>query len=401
MKTITQIYKQVVESIITEKLLNRDIEERIKTDKSYNPIALDFYKFLKTKNITYEFLHGTSGVAWEMMKKDGYMSSPFLRGAGEFEGRGGSDVASKGVNQIFFTTYYSMAKNYALRECKKFESYIALLNSIKAKYKFTDEFIKENNKPVVLKLTIPLYLLAEVGQSVYNERYRNEKGMSIIVKNIILDKDTSNEEKLQKLIEYIDNTKNHKNEFTITGLIPISRVNGFEMVKKTDVVDTPNIDTKENSNITEFIDAAANNDLAKVKQYIKNKIDINVNDSKALRIAANNGHLAIVKLLVENGANIHAMSDKAFRNAAFPGHLPVVKFLVEKGAIISILNNKALSHAISNKHLPVVKYRIEKGAKLTNIDIDKIEDESIKKYLSKVKATKTKSSKTTSSKSKK
>ena len=362
MKTIKEIYNIVIESLITEKLLNRDIEQRIKTDKSYNPIALDFYKFLKTKNVTYQFYHGTSGVAWEMMKKDGYITSPFLRGTGEFEARKGSSVKEKGINQVYFTTNYDISKQYADRECKKFkdvENFKDFINIAKSKYNFSDEFIEENNTPIILKITIPLYLLTEVVQCIYSEDYRNESGIAKKIAIIVLNEKKNNKKKLKELIEYIDNTKNRNNEFTVIGLLPVSRVKGFEMVRTL---------TKNEEEIFKYskllINVAYNGDLEKVKEYIEKGADIHTRNDGALRGAAENGHLEVVKYLVENGADIHANYDEALRDAAGRGYLEIVKYLIQNGAKIKSLSDSALIRAIIGGHLEIIKYLLENGAKV-------------------------------------
>ena len=352
MKTIKQIYDIVIESLVTEKLLNRDIEQRIKTDKSYNPVALNFYKFLKTKNVTYQFYHGTSGVAWEMMKKDGYIISPFLRGTGEFEARKGSGVKEKGINQIYFTTDYDYAETYADRECKKFKdvkNFKDFINIAKSKYKFSDEFIKENNTPIVLKIIIPLYLLTEVVQCIYSEDYRNESGMNRKITRIILNKDTNNEEKLKNLIKYINNIKNNteNNEFTVIGLLPISRVKGFEMVR---------ILNKDDEATQILIYAAKDGDLTKVKECIKNGADIHANDEEALIEAAINGHLKIVKFLVENGADIHADNNMALRTSLYNDNLEVAKFLLEKGADIHADNDYIYNYVFNNNDIKLLNF---------------------------------------------
>jgi hypothetical protein len=51
-------------------------KEQLCPNKAVNKSALDFYKFLKTKNIILDFYHGTSDMAYEIMLKEGWMVSP-------------------------------------------------------------------------------------------------------------------------------------------------------------------------------------------------------------------------------------------------------------------------------------------------------------------------------------
>ena len=77
--------------------------------------------------------------------------------------------------------------------------------------------------------------------------------------------------------------------------------------------------------------------LVAVKYFVKDcKMDIRVENDKALRYAVHYNRLNVVKFLIESGANIHALKDLALRLAAERGHLDVIKYLVEKGYYESI-----------------------------------------------------------------
>jgi ankyrin repeat protein len=84
--------------------------------------------------------------------------------------------------------------------------------------------------------------------------------------------------------------------------------------------------TKEMSLEQRLIYACENGDLDKVKQLIKQGVDIHAGDDYALRLAAN-GHFDVIKYLVEHGANIHADNDRALQVAAGNGHHKVVNYL--------------------------------------------------------------------------
>lgn len=280
---IEQIYKSVINRLITEKLLNRDIESRLKTDKSYNPIALDFYNFLKTRNITYEFYHGTNEIAYECMKKAGYIISPAFRGSEKFELRKEIEAngpqsyeESSGLRQIFFTTSYDYAAGYAQREAFKFydgsdytidgESYI---DFIRNKYNISDDFIKNNNRPLVLKVKIPLYLLTEIHKHIYDDNYRLEGGPATTFKKIILNDKLSNNDKLDQILKKIKNSK-VDNEYTVVGLLPLSRINGTTFINKLDNKESIKLKLKHDYDIEEYELNHLNN---KEKQKLLSKLN--------------------------------------------------------------------------------------------------------------------------------
>lgn len=128
-------------------------------------------------------------------------------------------------------------------------------------------------------------------------------------------------------------------------------------------------------NENELFEAIAKNDIEKVKNLIKNGINVNAvghGDRTVLIDAAWKGHLEIVKYLVENGADINAKDNSgrtALIWASYEGKLGVVKYLVDKGADINVKDNEgytALIWALIFEKLNVVEYFIESCA----IDID-------------------------------
>ena len=63
----------------------------------------------------------------------------------------------------------------------------------------------------------------------------------------------------------------------------------------------------------ELRNSAFRNDAQMIKLLVDNGVDINVNDSEALIVAAKHGHYKLVKLLLKLGANVHAHNNKAFK----------------------------------------------------------------------------------------
>ncbi len=116
----------------------------------------------------------------------------------------------------------------------------------------------------------------------------------------------------------------------------------------------------------DLINAAKESDIEKIKELIKQDIDINTCDSRgytAMLWAAQKGNIDIVNLLIKNGANIEAKHE-ASRGytplivAAINNHIEVAKMLIEHGANINSKNNNgntALSVANEKGHTEIVE----------------------------------------------
>lgn len=110
-------------------------------------------------------------------------------------------------------------------------------------------------------------------------------------------------------------------------------------------------------NENELFKAISENDIEKVKNLVKNGVNVNAitHSNRTILIDASwKGYLEIVKCLVENGADINAKDDfgrTALIWASYDGKLGVVKYLVDKGADINIEDDKcdtALNMICSN-----------------------------------------------------
>ncbi|MES2676817.1 MAG: ankyrin repeat domain-containing protein [Pseudomonadota bacterium] len=121
----------------------------------------------------------------------------------------------------------------------------------------------------------------------------------------------------------------------------------------------------------ELLDAAGSGNLAAVKKFLKQGVNIDHTDNNgctALFIAIKNGHLDIVNVLLEKGADVNkTMNDDSnpLITASVKRYLGVVKRLLEKGADV----NKAMGDdftplimASNNGHLDIVNALLEGGA---------------------------------------
>lgn len=120
--------------------------------------------------------------------------------------------------------------------------------------------------------------------------------------------------------------------------------------------------------------AAAQGDLAKVRQLIAAKADLNVYSQEggtALMYAAIKGHADVVKALLDAGADCKAAMSKppkwtALIGAADQGHAEVVKMLLEKGSEVNaadVYGNTAISGAALKGRTEVVGLLLKAGAR--------------------------------------
>lgn len=142
-------------------------------------------------------------------------------------------------------------------------------------------------------------------------------------------------------------------------------------------------------NENEFFEAIAKNDIEKVKNLIKNWINVNAvgySNRTVLIDAAWKGHLEIVKYLVDKGADINVKDNEGYTaliRALIFEKLNVVEYFIENCAIdidakynIKYFGNvkngsyTILMIASMKGYLEIVKYLVDKGADI-NIESDK------------------------------
>ncbi len=86
--------------------------------------------------------------------------------------------------------------------------------------------------------------------------------------------------------------------------------------------------------------AASNGDLSKVKEFLSQDPNFNINEDCLLRDAVESGNVELVKFLIDNGANVNCISKKyhlyPLRDAFNKGDLEMVRFLIERGADVNI-----------------------------------------------------------------
>ncbi|HHJ10969.1 MAG TPA: ankyrin repeat domain-containing protein [Bacteroidetes bacterium] len=130
---------------------------------------------------------------------------------------------------------------------------------------------------------------------------------------------------------------------------------------------------ENNMDIVEtFLDAAMNGDLNKVKQIVRNGMDVNtagVQGRTALMLAAYNGHTDIVKYLLEKRATVNVLDDmgqSALIYAASGPFPETVKVLLDHKADPDIVAKgdgwTALMFAAAEGQLEVVKVLLAYGA---------------------------------------
>ena len=126
-----------------------------------------------------------------------------------------------------------------------------------------------------------------------------------------------------------------------------------------------------------FFGAVHKGDINLVSQYLKNGININIQDNKkrtALMIAAYNNDVKMAKLLVENGADVNIQDENLnspFLYAGARGLLDILKLLYKKADTINVLNiygGNALIPACEKGHLETVRFLLEN----TDIDVNHV-----------------------------
>jgi ankyrin repeat protein len=120
-----------------------------------------------------------------------------------------------------------------------------------------------------------------------------------------------------------------------------------------------------------LIEAAHQNDLAKVQALIKDGASVNASNRygvTALSLACQNGNSVMVGQLLKAGADTNLAlpgNETPLHTASRTGKLPAVKFLVEAGAKIDAREHRQqtpLMWAAAEGHVEVVRYLLEKGA---------------------------------------
>ena len=92
---------------------------------------------------------------------------------------------------------------------------------------------------------------------------------------------------------------------------------------------------------TPLIRAVKNNNIAKVRKILKEKIDINAQNPRgetALAIAVRSGQLPIVKLLLQAGAEVNTAEETGItplQSAVMAGHIEIAQLLLDRGADIN------------------------------------------------------------------
>ena len=125
----------------------------------------------------------------------------------------------------------------------------------------------------------------------------------------------------------------------------------------------------------EFINAASNNKLYIINQYIREGgyIDHKVDGRTALYKAVIYGNLEIVKLLIAAGANVNStngiFNTSPLMGASMCGNIDCIEYLIEAGANLEqedIDGETALIRGI--QHFDVVKILVDAGADMNHKD---------------------------------
>jgi hypothetical protein len=134
----------------------------------------------------------------------------------------------------------------------------------------------------------------------------------------------------------------------------------------------------EGDEFMNLLRASAKGDLAAVKKFVAEGVDVNAADGSGrtpLLEAVWAGHIDVVKFLVEKGAQVD-LADKAgytpLMRACEEGHLPVVTYLIGKGASVNsrgkVKGTTPLMLAAEQGHVKVLEVLVAHGAKINAVD---------------------------------
>lgn len=135
------------------------------------------------------------------------------------------------------------------------------------------------------------------------------------------------------------------------------------------------IGIKPNNIPRALICAAVNHQKEIIVELIKTELDINLNNSEALRLCASLGHTDMVDFLVQSGANVHALNDRALIMAVNGGHADTVDILLCHGCDPNIWNGYCFKVADNKKGENYDRIRELLWAKKNELETQKIESE--------------------------
>lgn len=112
-----------------------------------------------------------------------------------------------------------------------------------------------------------------------------------------------------------------------------------------------------------FYLACQNGDISTVTHYLNNKINVNLNNGKALITAVKYEKLEIVELLHQHGANLNIQDGEALNLAIDSGQYKITQYLIQNGAIIS-----KSSLIDVNTNIVILELLLENGADINLCD---------------------------------
>jgi ankyrin repeat protein len=99
-----------------------------------------------------------------------------------------------------------------------------------------------------------------------------------------------------------------------------------------------------------------------VAYFIKQGVQVSMDNDLALRQSAARGYLNIICCLVEAGANIHNCDDAALRISAMKGHSTTVAYLLARDANVNAGCGEPLLYSIQYGYFDIVRLLVHHGA---------------------------------------
>ncbi|XWV25137.1 repeat protein [Tupanvirus deep ocean] len=132
------------------------------------------------------------------------------------------------------------------------------------------------------------------------------------------------------------------------------------------------IGIKPNSIPQALVNAASGQQKEIIMELIKVELDINLNNSEALRICADQGLSDMVDFLIQQGADVHALNDRALILATSKGHTDTVRVLLHHGSNPNVWDGKCFKIAKEKNYHEILelltnrKKELDKEDNITN-----------------------------------
>ncbi|XWV26398.1 repeat protein [Tupanvirus soda lake] len=231
------------------------------------------------------------------------------------------------------------------------------------------QYIDKKNKDKGLPLPFT-HFLSENDKQVYeltkNAIIEGDYSQASLLLNILLDPDTKIIILNKLLIEICEIGDMNSFNFIIDQGADINYSNNMPFITACKygnlnlVLAFIEIGIKPNSMPQALISAATNQQKEIILELIKVELDVNLNNSEALRICADQGLADMVDFLVQQGSNVHALNDRALILATNKGHTDTVRVLLYHGSNPNVWKDHCIKVAKEKNYHEILELLVNK-----------------------------------------